>query len=580
MSAAPSLPEPAPRVQSIRPPFPYPGLRPFEPDEWLIFFGREQMIDDVIERLAEQRFVLIHGASGSGKSSLVRAGVLPKLARQHQRHGTPWLTGTLRPSGGPLWNLAAELARLEGRGEDLERRDEIIRRCNRPGATLSDVVAELDGLAGKRLCLLIDQFEELFRFERESSREEAELFIELLIGEIPAADDEAADSGAADEPVRPAADLHIVLTMRSEFLGECARFDRFAEAVNRTQYLVPRLTRAALTRAIRQPARLYAGEVAAELAERLIADARGKLDELPLIQHGLMLFWHEAGRSESGAKVVLDPAMLERAGGLAQLLSDHAVAVMRQAAPDPMKSRAVEHLFRALTDINAEGQAIRRPVSFAALVELCGIPADALRAILDAFRAEGVSFLTPYAPAAITDKTIIDISHEALIRCWRAIADPRDGWLRREFDDGLVWRSLLLEAREFEKNRRRVLSPATTAERRKWRVGRTAAWSERHGGNWPLVDRLLRASGKSSGRQWRYWWLFNFFLISVVVTSLGVVFASFPIWVIDGLIILILMVWAPIEACLFAIELGVRLVEKVGSLGAAAITQPRKPGDR
>ena len=73
----------SPLVTAVLPKHPYPGLRPFEPDEWLIFFGRERMIDEVIERLAEQRLVLIHGASGSGKSSLVRAGVLPKLARQH-----------------------------------------------------------------------------------------------------------------------------------------------------------------------------------------------------------------------------------------------------------------------------------------------------------------------------------------------------------------------------------------------------------------------------------------------------------------------------------------------------------------
>ena len=89
-------------VSATRPPFPYPGLRPFEIEEWLIFFGRETMIDEVIGRLAREHLVLIHGASGSGKSSLVRAGVLPKLARQHLRHGAQWLTCAMRPSGGPL----------------------------------------------------------------------------------------------------------------------------------------------------------------------------------------------------------------------------------------------------------------------------------------------------------------------------------------------------------------------------------------------------------------------------------------------------------------------------------------------
>jgi hypothetical protein len=68
-------------LSTSRPKYPYPGLRPFEADEWSIFFGRERMVDEVIDRLAAHRLVLIHGSSGSGKSSLVRAGVLPKLAR-------------------------------------------------------------------------------------------------------------------------------------------------------------------------------------------------------------------------------------------------------------------------------------------------------------------------------------------------------------------------------------------------------------------------------------------------------------------------------------------------------------------
>jgi formylglycine-generating enzyme required for sulfatase activity len=518
------------QVSTARPPFPYPGLRPFEADEWSIFFGREAMIDELIERLARERLVLVHGASGAGKSSLIRAGVLPKLARQHLRHGTAWLTCAMRPSNGPLWNLASEFARLEGRADDLARIGEIIRLFNRRGARLSQIVDSLEGLAGKRVCVLVDQFEEVFRFERETSREEVELFIDLLISEIPevadpllAPDPEAPAPLTAPETAQPLDNLHIIITMRSEFLGECARFDRFAEAINRAQYLVPRLTREGLLRAIRHPARLYAGEVTAGLAERLVADVRGKLDELPLIQHGLMLFWHQRSQQGGDAKIVLDADMLNVAGGLAQLLSDHADRVMRTAAPDGESESAVEKLFRAVTDINAEGQAIRRPQSFRDLLDVCGVSEERLRAILDAFRAEGVSFIAPYAPAPIKENTIVDISHESLIRCWRTVADPQQGWLRREFNDGLVWRSLLFEAKEFEENQSRVLSPAATTERTNWVSHQTKTWSVRYGGGWDLVDRLLlasRAEIRRRRRQSRAVQALIFGLMGVVIIGL------------------------------------------------------------
>ena len=92
----------------------------------------------------------------------------------------------------------------------------------------------------------------------------------------------------------------------------------------------------------------------------------------------------------------------EHTGGLARLLSDHADSVAAKAAPFAGKTDAVERLFRALTDINAEGRAIRRPQSFGQLVALCGIPAKDLDSIIDLFRADGVSFLTPYFPAEMT----------------------------------------------------------------------------------------------------------------------------------------------------------------------------------
>jgi WD40 repeat protein len=494
-------------ITTARPPRPYPGLRPFEPEEWSIFFGRERIIDDVIGRMASQNLVFIHGASGSGKSSLVRSGILPKLARQHLRRGSPWLTCAMRPSGGPLWNLAREFARFEQRDTDIARISEITRLFNQRGATLASVRSALDIPPGTRLCILIDQFEELFRFERESSREEAELFIELICAATrqDAETEQAGDSTQSESAVVPApakenvaaADIYLLITMRSEFLGECARFDGFAEAINQTQYLVPRMSGDEILRAIRRPAELYNSEITLDLADSLVADARGREDELPLIQHGLMLIWSGEKVKENG-KASVDFDLLNRIGGLSLLLSDHADKIMSAVAPDAQRAEAVEKLFRALIDINAEGYAIRRPQKFRSLVALVGIPAPDLRDIIDGFRADGVSFLTPYPPTPLSEDTIIDISHEALIRCWNKIADPQTGWLKREFDDGLIWRSLRVEAKEYELDETRILSRATTNERESWLSTRTAAWSLRYGGDYPLVSRLISASRKAA----------------------------------------------------------------------------------
>ena len=161
----------------------------------------------------------------------------------------------------------------------------------------------------------------------------------------------------------------------------------------------------------------------------------------------------------------------------------------------------VERLFRALTDINVEGQGIRRrPQRFDRLVAVAGGDREALRRIIDAFRTEGVSFLTPYPPEPIEDATVIDISHEALIRCWHRIADPKDGWLQREFQDGLIWRSLLAPADSFEKNPKDVLSPGLTEDRSQWLRGHPPAWCERYGGGWQRVNELIRAHWRSSVR--------------------------------------------------------------------------------
>ena len=191
-----------------------------------------------------------------------------------QRHHAPgWF---------PLWHLAQAVASVTGMPTDEQARFArtlAIRRTLNLGVEALPELTERYGLGqGAPVCLLIDQFEELFTYAREAVREEALTFIEVL-------------RGFADEPPPG---VHGVLTMRSDHLGDCGRYLGFAELVNRTQYLLPRMDDASLLRAIREPARLYDGEVTLELALRLVQDSAGEADALPLVQHCLMRLWRRA----------------------------------------------------------------------------------------------------------------------------------------------------------------------------------------------------------------------------------------------------------------------------------------------
>ena len=371
------------------------------------------------------------------------------------------------PREAPLRRLAEAIAELQGAADDPDTLHQIRRILNH-GADAPAALAELlRGSKDDHFCILIDQFEELFSLP------------EITIGKRPSC---SSTSWSASQRTRRRACTRSSPCARSSW-ALCARFKGLAEAVNRTQYLLPQMERPALLRAIREPATLYDGEVSRELAERLIADAGGHQDQLPLIQHGLMRlyqdtfrlplarhsglaeerapfrhdhvleeapvsFRHETGSEEPvarpadeaqdaaqpfsfrdrrpGWRLDLDDY---RSGSLAVLLSAHADQVMAAAATDPRREKVVEHLFRALTDINAEGNAIRRPQTLAQLVAVTGSDEQTLRNIIDHFREEGVSFLRAYGNKPIEQEAEIDISHEALIRCWQKIADKKGGWL-------------------------------------------------------------------------------------------------------------------------------------------------------
>lgn len=194
-----------------------------------MFFGREQHTQQLLERLAKTRFVAVVGTSGSGKSSLVRAGLLPALYRGYLVGATSrWRIAVMRPGSAPIENLAVALASQAISSYNPTHLQAALRRTS---LGLVDTVREAGLAEGESLLIVVDQFEELFRFHSERRTQdggaEAALFADSLL--------EAADSFNSA--------IHVILTMRSEFIGECAQFPGLPAALNRGQYLIPCLNR-------------------------------------------------------------------------------------------------------------------------------------------------------------------------------------------------------------------------------------------------------------------------------------------------------------------------------------------------
>ena len=364
------------------------------------------MTETVIGLMMRQRLVTIHGDSGCGKSSLIKAGVLPFLDHDQARSKGSWRTSQMRPLDNPLVYLSRALAELQGdKTSDAELQFQ--RLLSHGAAGVKEIAKRLRRGPSDYVCILLDQFEELFDHDRKGGGEDARIVVEFL-------------NGVAT--LKPSG-LHAIITMRSDFLGQCADYEGFAETVNATQYLVPRMERPALLRAVREPARLYGGAVDAELANRLIADAGTGQDQLPLLQHGLMQLWHQktAGNAEAyGWRLEVGDYQLS----VSRAISAHADSIVREVAQTDGERLMVKHLFRALIDTGAEGKAIRRPQCFAALVQVTGGDREALLRIVNRFRKDDCSFLRPYGDAPLADSALVDISHEALIRHWDSIADP------------------------------------------------------------------------------------------------------------------------------------------------------------
>jgi WD40 repeat protein/Flp pilus assembly protein TadD len=458
---------------------PFPGLRPFRSDEHHLFFGREDQTAALLQLLRTNRFLAVVGTSGSGKSSLVRAGMIAELHGGTMTHaGSTWEVMILRPGGNPLENLARAFVEADLYDADdpstLPRLLATLKR-SRYGLVEATKQSGMFG-PGTNLLVVVDQFEELFRFRQQGvdSEEAAAAFVNLLL--------------TASEQAECA--IYVTITMRSDYLGDCSEIPGLAEAVNDGEYLIPRLQRDQKRDAIEKPIGVGGARISPLLVQRLLNDVGDDPDQLPVLQHALMRMWN-AWAAGADLSRPINFADFEVTGGLGAALSNHADEIY-ESLPDAHHRTVCEKIFKTLTEKGEDNRGIRRPSRLSQLQSVAAADGESVRTVLDAFRGAGVTFLMPGMEFDLNDRTVIDLSHESLMRGWQRLR----GWVEEEAQSARIFRRLHDTARLWRDGKAGLFRDPDLQIALSWREQEApnADWAKLYEGDFEVAIRFLEAS--------------------------------------------------------------------------------------
>ena len=470
---------------------PYTGLRSFTEEESLYFKGREQHIFQVAAQLEEKKFIMVTGASGDGKSSLIFAGLIPQArAGFFKARYSNWCVADFRPERSPLKNAARSLAGalgLEHSGSvevELSRGFSSLVELYKSSSLFVDETSEtwkqaseenkalLERKAGN-LLILVDQFEEFFtnpeNFPGGVPSQESRLLMNIILETIKI-------SLKEDLPV------YVVCTMRSDYIGQCAAFRGLPEFIGFSQFFVPRLQRKELHQVIEEPAILSGNRISNRLIDRLIFDLEEGTDQLPILQHALKQIWKAAdsGREEmdlvhyamvggmQGDKLPKESIQAFQAWvtklpdyerkyleqpGLSNVLDIHANKLYEEAAvycqrnghQEITASQAkfiIAMSFACLTRID-ESRPVRNRMTLEEITQIINVPeftAEVVGLVLSIFREDDNTLLRPFMTSlpdsagesnrVMGPSTVIDITHEALIRNWKLLKK----WSDKEYE--------------------------------------------------------------------------------------------------------------------------------------------------
>ena len=425
---------------------PYLGLVPFGERDERLFYGRGELVDQLVrwvrERLDRPGILLVAGESGAGKSSLLRAGLLPQLAAGVLGPGSQrWPRRVIQPAGGPVRELAMQLADLAGvdpvsvyrslsaaPGEAPMLVQQAVRTADRPrGGTGPDGPDGLTGAAAAapRLVLVIDQFEELFTAGRDSEgdRVERDAFVAAL-------------DAAATVPAGPRAlPALVVAVVRADFLGRLIAYSPLKAALDAGPFTVGPMSEAELRLAVTGPAAEAGLAVEPALADAVVAELReGTADglgsgTLPLMSQAMAATWEHREGSE------LTLRGYRRTGGVADAVNRGA-----QGAYDALTSAqqdAARLVFTQLTVVTADGQLARRRCRITELHAQGAPLAAEIGAVLDTFSARRLLVL---------GKDYAEISHDVLLSSWGQLRD----WLGDDQLDRALYSQVVSDAQTWD----------------------------------------------------------------------------------------------------------------------------------
>lgn len=393
---------------------PFPGLRPFTIEESHLFFGREGQSEEVLDNLSKNRFVAVVGSSGSGKSSLMYCGLVPILHGGFiTEAGSKWRIFVSRPGNDPIGNLAKEIAKNYKEEKTDENTESIIKTILSGSSNgLIEALKYTTTDKNENILILADQFEELFRFRKKFDDDhginESYAYVKLLLEAVK----------QTDLPI------YIVMTMRSDFIGECSQYQELTNLINTSHYLIPQMDRENLRLAITGPIAVGGGKISQKLVNELLNDLGNNPDQLPILQHALMRTWNYWTKHSEGSNEI-EVEHYDAIGRMEKALSNHANEAYNELSPE--QKRICENMFKTLTERGNDNRGIRHPSPINEIAAIANSNAQEVAEVVKHFNAAGRSLINA-SDKQLTSTSIIDISHESLMRIW----DKLKVWVEEE----------------------------------------------------------------------------------------------------------------------------------------------------